>query len=141
MADSAKRIKRWWIVWSANPLGNLFYWVLQPRHRAGFALADEVQSSGLVDVPLDFLEDAPYLAIAPAVGLLSIFTEFITSNDDITTLIIQLLYHIARTMHYACTSSSSNDPRSNCNWICFSWICHWLLAVVLELGLYYCKIN
>ncbi|KAK2367368.1 hypothetical protein P8452_55714 [Trifolium repens] len=73
-------------------------------------IADEVQSSGLVD----FLEDAPYLAIAPAVGP-SIFTEFITSNDDITTLIIQLLYHIARTMHYACTSSSSNDPRSNCN--------------------------
>jgi sodium-dependent dicarboxylate transporter 2/3/5 len=89
-------------------------WNLILLHGAGFALADEVQSSGLVDVPLDFLEDAPYLAIAPAVGP-SIFTEFITSNDDITTLIIQLLYHIARTMHYACTSSSSNDPRSNCN--------------------------
>jgi sodium-dependent dicarboxylate transporter 2/3/5 len=74
-------------------------WNLILLHGAGFALADEVQSSGLVDVPLDFLEDAPYLAIAPAVGLLSIFTEFITSNDDITTLIIQLLYHIARSVH------------------------------------------
>ncbi|MCH88274.1 tonoplast dicarboxylate transporter-like, partial [Trifolium medium] len=52
---------------------------------AGFALADGVQSSGLADVlsrALDFLEDAPYLAIAPA--------------------------------DYACTSSSSYDPRSNC---------------------------
>ncbi|XP_004517284.1 tonoplast dicarboxylate transporter-like [Cicer arietinum] len=70
---------------------------------AGFALADGVQSSGLADVlskALDFLEDAPYLAIAPAVSLISsIITEFITSNDATATLIIPLLYHIARTMH------------------------------------------
>ncbi|KAK2359106.1 tonoplast dicarboxylate transporter [Trifolium repens] len=70
---------------------------------AGFALADGVQSSGLADVlsrALDFLEDAPYLAIAPAVSLMSsIITEFITSNDATATLIIPLLYHIARTMH------------------------------------------
>ena len=70
---------------------------------AGFALADGVQSSGLADVlsrALDFLEDAPYWAIAPAVSLISsIITEFITSNDATATLIVPLLYHIARTMH------------------------------------------
>jgi sodium-dependent dicarboxylate transporter 2/3/5 len=70
---------------------------------AGFALADGVQSSGLADVlsrALDFLADAPYLAIAPAVSLMSsIITEFITSNDATATLIIPLLFHIARTMH------------------------------------------
>ncbi|XP_027332121.1 tonoplast dicarboxylate transporter-like [Abrus precatorius] len=70
---------------------------------AGFALADGVQSSGLADVlsrALDFLEDAPYLAIAPAVSLMSsIITEFITSNDATATLLIPLLYHIAKTMH------------------------------------------
>lgn len=69
---------------------------------AGFAIADGVQSSGLADVlsrALDFLDDAPYLAIAPAVSLMSsIITEFITSNDATATLIIPLLYHIARTM-------------------------------------------
>ncbi|KAK7262101.1 hypothetical protein RJT34_29661 [Clitoria ternatea] len=70
---------------------------------AGFALADGVQSSGLAGVlsrALDFLEDAPYMAIAPAVSLMSsIITEFITSNDATATLVIPLLYHIARTMH------------------------------------------
>ncbi|TKY45879.1 Tonoplast dicarboxylate transporter [Spatholobus suberectus] len=70
---------------------------------AGFALADGVQSSGLADVlsrALDFLEDAPFWAIAPAVSLMSsIITEFITSNDATATLLIPLLYHIARTMH------------------------------------------
>lgn len=70
---------------------------------AGFALADGVQSSGLADVlsrALDFLEDVPFLAIAPAVSLMSsIITEFITSNDATATLIVPLLYHIARTMH------------------------------------------
>ncbi|RYR63311.1 hypothetical protein Ahy_A04g021118 isoform D [Arachis hypogaea] len=70
---------------------------------AGFALADGVQSSGLADVfsrAIDFLEDAPFWAIAPAVSLISsIITEFITSNDATATLIVPLLYHIARTMH------------------------------------------
>ncbi|WVY94213.1 hypothetical protein V8G54_033301 [Vigna mungo] len=70
---------------------------------AGFAIADGVQSSGLADVlsqALDFLEDAPYLAIVPAVSLIcSIITEFITSNDATATLLVPLLYHIARTMH------------------------------------------
>ncbi|KAK7245952.1 hypothetical protein RIF29_40806 [Crotalaria pallida] len=70
---------------------------------AGFALADGVQSSGLADVlsrALDFLEDVPFFAIATAVSLISsIITEFITSNDATATLIVPLLYHIARTMH------------------------------------------
>ncbi|XP_061339841.1 tonoplast dicarboxylate transporter-like [Gastrolobium bilobum] len=70
---------------------------------AGFALADGIQSSGLADVlsgALGFLEDAPFLAIAPAVSLMSsIITEFITSNDATATLLIPLLYHIAKTMH------------------------------------------
>ncbi|XP_028755322.1 tonoplast dicarboxylate transporter [Neltuma alba] len=70
---------------------------------AGFALADGVQSSGLADVlsgALSFLEDAPYWAIAPLVSLMSsIITEFITSNDATATLLVPLLYHIARTMH------------------------------------------
>ncbi|KAG4401431.1 hypothetical protein AAZX31_07G247300 [Glycine max] len=72
---------------------------------AGFALADGVQSSGLADVlsrALDFLEDTPYWAIAPAVSLMSsIITEFITSNDATATatLLIPLLYNIAKTMH------------------------------------------
>ena len=70
---------------------------------AGFALADGVQSSGLADVlsrALDFLEDTPSLAIVPAVSLLSsIITEFITSNDATATLLIPLIYHIARTVH------------------------------------------
>ncbi|XP_054779210.1 tonoplast dicarboxylate transporter [Prosopis cineraria] len=70
---------------------------------AGFALADGVQSSGLADVlsrSLSFLENAPFWAIAPLVSLMSsIITEFITSNDATATLLIPLLYHIARTMH------------------------------------------
>jgi len=70
---------------------------------AGFALADGVQSSGLADVmskALEFLKDVPYLAIVPAVSLLcSIITEFITSNDATATLLVPLLYHIAKTMH------------------------------------------
>ncbi|KAF7840547.1 tonoplast dicarboxylate transporter-like [Senna tora] len=69
----------------------------------GFAIADGVQSSGLADVlsrALAFLENAPYWAIAPLVSLMSsIITEFITSNDATATLLIPLLYHIARTMH------------------------------------------
>ncbi|XWS15480.1 hypothetical protein CRYUN_Cryun34aG0004300 [Craigia yunnanensis] len=70
---------------------------------AGFAIADGVQSSGLADVlskTLDFLEQAPYLAIAPAVCLISaVITEFITSNDATATLLIPLLIQIAKTMH------------------------------------------
>nr|AYM26550.1 tonoplast dicarboxylate transporter [Leucaena leucocephala] len=70
---------------------------------AGFALADGVQSSGLADVlsgALNFLESAPFWAIAPLVSLTSsIITEFITSNDATATLLIPLLFHIARTMH------------------------------------------
>ncbi|KAJ0017031.1 hypothetical protein Pint_09671 [Pistacia integerrima] len=69
---------------------------------AGFAIADGVRSSGLADVlsrALDFLEAAPYLAIAPIVCLISaIITEF-TSNNSTTTLVIPLLIQIAETMH------------------------------------------
>ncbi|XWS12927.1 hypothetical protein CRYUN_Cryun37aG0132200 [Craigia yunnanensis] len=70
---------------------------------AGFAIADGVQSSGLADVlsrTLDFLEQAPYLAIAPAVCLISaIITEFITSNDATATLLLPLLIQMAKTIH------------------------------------------
>ncbi|KAE8714880.1 Tonoplast dicarboxylate transporter [Hibiscus syriacus] len=70
--------------------------------RAGFAVADGVQSSGLADVlsgTLDFLEVVPYLAIAPAVCLISaIITEFITSNDATATLLLPLLIQMAKTM-------------------------------------------
>lgn len=70
---------------------------------AGFAIADGVRSSGLADVlsrALDFLENAPYLAIAPAVCLISgTLTEFITSNNATTTIIVPLLIEIAKTMH------------------------------------------
>ncbi|KAL1334520.1 tonoplast dicarboxylate transporter [Arachis ipaensis] len=70
---------------------------------AGFAIADGVQSSGLADVlsrALDFLENTPYLAIVPAVTLISsIITEFIASNDATATLLLPLMYHVARTMH------------------------------------------
>ncbi|KAB2026015.1 hypothetical protein ERO13_D06G160500v2 [Gossypium hirsutum] len=70
---------------------------------AGFAIADGVQSSGLADQlskTLDFLEEAPYLAIAPAVCLIcAIITEFITSNDATATLVLPLLIQMAKTMH------------------------------------------
>ncbi|XP_024017835.1 tonoplast dicarboxylate transporter [Morus notabilis] len=69
---------------------------------AGFAIADGVRTSGLADIlskALDFLEAAPYLAIAPAVCLISsIITEF-TSNNATTTLVIPLLIQLAKTMH------------------------------------------
>ncbi|KAM7506342.1 hypothetical protein LguiB_005246 [Lonicera macranthoides] len=69
---------------------------------AGFAIADGVQSSGLADIlsrSLDFLEGAPYLAIAPAVCLISgTITELITSNNATTTLLLPLLIQIAQTM-------------------------------------------
>ncbi|XP_051126058.1 tonoplast dicarboxylate transporter [Andrographis paniculata] len=68
---------------------------------AGFAIADGFRTSGLADVlskMLDFLEDAPYWAIAPAVCLIgSIITEF-TSNNSTTTLLIPLLIQVADTM-------------------------------------------
>lgn len=70
---------------------------------AGFAIADGVQSSGLAEMlskTLDFLEKAPYLVLAPAVCLVSsILTEFITSNNATTTLVVPLLAQIAKTMH------------------------------------------
>ncbi len=70
---------------------------------AGFAIADGVESSGLADIlsrTLNFLENAPYLAIAPAVCLISsIMTEFITSNNATTTLVVPLLIQIAKSMH------------------------------------------
>lgn len=68
---------------------------------AGFAIADGVRTSGLADIlskSLDFLEEAPYLAIAPAVCLISsLITEF-TSNNATTTLVVPLLIQIANTM-------------------------------------------
>ncbi|XP_074271970.1 tonoplast dicarboxylate transporter [Silene latifolia] len=68
---------------------------------AGFAIADGVRTSGLADVlskALDFLESAPFWAIAPAVGLISgVITEF-TSNNATTTLLVPLLIQIAKTM-------------------------------------------
>ncbi|KAK6917835.1 Solute carrier family 13, partial [Dillenia turbinata] len=68
---------------------------------AGFAIADGVRSSGLADdlsETLAFLEEAPYLAIAPAVCLISgTITEF-TSNNSTTTLVLPLLIQIAKTM-------------------------------------------
>lgn len=70
---------------------------------AGFAIADGVRSSGLADdlsSTLNFLEHAPYLAIAPTVCLISaIITEFISSNNATTTLVLPLLIEIAKTMH------------------------------------------
>lgn len=70
---------------------------------AGFAIAEGVESSGLANVlseTLDFLERAPYLAVAPAVCLISsIITEFITSNNATTTLVVPLLIQIAKSMH------------------------------------------
>lgn len=68
---------------------------------AGFAIAAGVKSSGLADVlskALAFLENAPYLAIAPAVCLVSsTITEF-TSNNSTTTLLLPLLIQVAHTM-------------------------------------------
>ncbi|XP_070662033.1 tonoplast dicarboxylate transporter isoform X1 [Malus domestica] len=70
---------------------------------AGLAIADGVRSSGLANIlskTLDFLEAVPYVAIAPAVCLISSsITELITSNNATTTLIIPLLIQIARSMH------------------------------------------
>ncbi|XP_015878550.3 tonoplast dicarboxylate transporter [Ziziphus jujuba] len=69
---------------------------------AGFAIADGVRTSGLTDIlskALDFLEEVPYLAIAPAVCLISgTITEF-TSNNATTTLVIPLLIQITHSMH------------------------------------------
>lgn len=70
---------------------------------AGLAIADGVRSSGLADIlskTLDFLEAVPYLAMAPAVCLISsTITELITSNNATTTLIVPLLIQMAKTMH------------------------------------------
>ncbi|KAL9237037.1 hypothetical protein vseg_011627 [Gypsophila vaccaria] len=68
---------------------------------AGFAIADSVRTSGLADVlskGLNFLETAPFWAIAPMVCLISaVITEF-TSNNATTTLLLPLLIQIAQTM-------------------------------------------
>lgn len=70
---------------------------------AGFAIADGVNKSGLADIlanGLNFLEKAPYLAVAPAVCLISsLITELVTSNNATTTLVIPILIQIASTMH------------------------------------------
>ncbi|KAJ4822581.1 hypothetical protein Tsubulata_018842 [Turnera subulata] len=70
---------------------------------AGFAVADGVRTSGLAEVlskALDFLEEAPYLAIFPIVCLISAsITELVTSNNSTTTLVIPILIQIAKTMH------------------------------------------
>ncbi|KAL5987988.1 hypothetical protein ACLOJK_035751 [Asimina triloba] len=69
---------------------------------AGFAIAEGVKTSGLADVlskTLDFLEGVPYLAIAPAVCLISsIITEF-TSNNSTTTLVVPILIQLAKPMN------------------------------------------
>ncbi|KAL6546824.1 hypothetical protein OROMI_022545 [Orobanche minor] len=70
---------------------------------AGLAIADGVRNSGLADIlseMLDFLKEAPYWAVAPAVGLISsTITELVTSNNATTTLLVPVLIQIARTMH------------------------------------------
>ncbi|CAB4306040.1 unnamed protein product [Prunus armeniaca] len=70
---------------------------------AGLAIADGVRSSGLANIlseSLDFLEAVPYLAMTPAVCLISsTITELITSNNATATLIVPLLIQIAKTMH------------------------------------------
>ncbi|KAB2600903.1 tonoplast dicarboxylate transporter-like [Pyrus ussuriensis x Pyrus communis] len=70
---------------------------------AGLAITDGVRSSGLANIlseTLAFLEAVPYVAIAPAVCLISSsITELIISNNATTTLIIPLLIHIAKRMH------------------------------------------
>lgn len=70
---------------------------------AGFAIADGVNKSGLADIlanALNFLHKAPYLAVAPAVCLISsLITELVTSNNATTTLVIPILIQIANTMH------------------------------------------
>ncbi|KAH9331786.1 hypothetical protein KI387_003894, partial [Taxus chinensis] len=69
---------------------------------AGFAIADGVRISGLATLMsknLDFLESAPYLAIAPIVAIMSsTLTEF-TSNNATTTLFVPLLIQVAVSMH------------------------------------------
>ncbi|KAL2932291.1 Tonoplast dicarboxylate transporter [Bienertia sinuspersici] len=69
---------------------------------AGFAIAEGVRTSGLADVlskALDFLESAPFWAIAPAVCLIGGFITEFTSNNATTTLLVPLLIQIAKTMH------------------------------------------
>ncbi|XP_048447320.1 tonoplast dicarboxylate transporter-like [Pyrus x bretschneideri] len=70
---------------------------------AGLVITDGVRSSGLANIlseTLDFLGAVPYVAIAPAVCLISSsITELIISNNATTTLIIPLLIQIAKRMH------------------------------------------
>ncbi|KAH7545321.1 hypothetical protein FEM48_Zijuj01G0081100 [Ziziphus jujuba var. spinosa] len=60
------------------------------------------EANGLTDIlskALDFLEEAPHLAIVPAICLISeTITEFM-SNNATTTLVIPLLVQIAHSMH------------------------------------------
>ncbi|KAF6161930.1 hypothetical protein GIB67_014132 [Kingdonia uniflora] len=68
---------------------------------AGFAIADGVRTSGLAHIlssSLSFLEQVPYLAIAPIVCIISgTITEF-TSNNATTTLVLPILIQVAQTM-------------------------------------------
>lgn len=69
---------------------------------AGFAIANGVRTSGLADVlsdALGFLEEVPYLAIAPTVCVISRTIIEFTLNNATTTLVIPLLIQIAKTMH------------------------------------------
>ncbi|KAI3858888.1 hypothetical protein MKX03_006957 [Papaver bracteatum] len=69
---------------------------------AGFAIAEGVRRSGLAQILssyLDFLENIPYLAVAPAVCLISGFITEFTSNNATTTLVVPLLIQVAETMH------------------------------------------
>ncbi|KAI7752098.1 hypothetical protein M8C21_023109 [Ambrosia artemisiifolia] len=70
---------------------------------AGLAIAEGVRTSGVADVlsrTLDFLGQTPYLAIAPAVCVISGFmTELITSNNATTTILLPLLIEIAKNIN------------------------------------------
>lgn len=69
---------------------------------AGFAIADGVRTSGLAEIlskTLGFLAEVPYLAVAPAICLISgTITEF-TSNNATTTLLVPLLIQLAQTIN------------------------------------------
>lgn len=69
---------------------------------AGLAIADGVRSSGLADVlseTLNFLVAVPRWAVVPSVCLVSgAMTEFISSNNATTLLLIPLLVQIAHTI-------------------------------------------
>ncbi|XP_076898478.1 tonoplast dicarboxylate transporter-like [Bidens hawaiensis] len=70
---------------------------------AGLAIAEGVRTSGVADVlsrSLDFLGKTPYLAVAPAVCVISgMLTELITSNNATTTIMVPLLIQIAKNIN------------------------------------------